>query len=295
MFFSALIIIFFLLNVGLLTLFERKLLGVFHLRLGPNFLFINSLLIFLSDFIKFIFKSHYFVHSLSVTLFYLLPFIKLWVMLFLFILVLFKSFVFYFYLISFILSLFIVLIYKDIKFFVLLYNFNNLYSILASLRFIGVFISIELLSIVLFFILFFIFNFSFVTYPNFYYYVVFFYFIFVLYVFFILNMERLPFDLLESESELVSGSDLEASSFIFLLIFLVEYMLVFFLIYLFFLIVGFSYFFFNSFIFIFLFVILLFTRVLLCRVKTYQLLNIVLVYAFPCLSLVFFNIFFILN
>lgn len=102
------------------------------------------------------------------------------------------------------------------------------YSILGSLRSISQIISFEILLFLVFFSLIIIIeDFSLNKFIEFQYNVFFFFFIYFLYLVFIvsslIDLNRVPFDLIEGESELVSGFNVEYYRRIFVLIFLSEY------------------------------------------------------------------------
>lgn len=102
------------------------------------------------------------------------------------------------------------------------------YSILGSLRSISQIISFEILLFLVFFILIIIIeDFCLNKFIEFQYNVFFFFFIYFLYLVFIvsslIDLNRVPFDLIEGESELVSGFNVEYYRRMFVLIFLSEY------------------------------------------------------------------------
>ena len=103
------------------------------------------------------------------------------------------------------------------------------YSILGSLRAVSQIISFEILLFIMFFILILIIeDYSFLRFSKFQKNVNFIFFLYPLYLIFIvrvlIDLNRVPFDLIEGESELVSGFNLEYFRSLFVLIFLSEYM-----------------------------------------------------------------------
>nr|DBA43883.1 TPA_asm: ND1 [Bombus polaris] len=103
------------------------------------------------------------------------------------------------------------------------------YSVLGSLRSISQMISFEILLFLMFFILMIMIeDFSFYKFFNFQKNINFMIFMYPLYLIFIISvlidLNRIPFDLIEGESELVSGFNIEYFSSLFILIFLSEYM-----------------------------------------------------------------------
>jgi NADH-ubiquinone oxidoreductase chain 1 len=102
------------------------------------------------------------------------------------------------------------------------------YSILGSLRSISQIISFEILLFLIFFLLIILIeNYSFFIFIKFQFNVYFFIFVYPLYIIFIISslidLNRVPFDLIEGESELVSGFNIEYYRRLFVLIFLSEY------------------------------------------------------------------------
>lgn len=102
------------------------------------------------------------------------------------------------------------------------------YSILGSLRSISQIISFEILLFLIFFLLILIIeNYTFLNFLNFQIKVKFIIFLYPLYLIFIIraliDLNRVPFDLIEGESELVSGFNIEYFRRLFVLIFLSEY------------------------------------------------------------------------
>jgi NADH:ubiquinone oxidoreductase subunit H len=102
------------------------------------------------------------------------------------------------------------------------------YSILGSLRSISQIISFEILLFLIFFLLILIIeNYTFLNFLNFQIKVKFIIFLYPLYLIFIIraliDLNRVPFDLIEGESELVSGLNIEYFRRLFVLIFLSEY------------------------------------------------------------------------
>lgn len=102
------------------------------------------------------------------------------------------------------------------------------YSILGSLRAVSQIISFEILLFLIFFILIIIIeDYSFLEFFKFQKNINFIIFLYPLYLIFIIrvliDLNRVPFDLIEGESELVSGFNIEYFRRLFVLIFLSEY------------------------------------------------------------------------
>jgi len=59
--------------VAFITLVERKLLGLSHIRMGPNKVSASGILQPLADGVKLLIKQFFFVLSTQIILFYLMP------------------------------------------------------------------------------------------------------------------------------------------------------------------------------------------------------------------------------
>jgi NADH:ubiquinone oxidoreductase subunit H len=102
------------------------------------------------------------------------------------------------------------------------------YSILGSLRSVSQIISFEILIFLIFFLLILIIeDYTFLKFLDFQININFVFYLYPLYFIFIIraliDLNRVPFDLIEGESELVSGFNIEYFRRLFVLIFLSEY------------------------------------------------------------------------
>lgn len=256
-FLNFLNILCFILIVPFFIFFERRFLGVLQLRFGVFFYFFNSFFLFLCDALKIISKYNVFILSSSS---FMLNFSSF----FFFALGIFLCFFFFFMnsiIFSFIFSLlFFLLIFSFLPFPLINVSYvsNSIYSFLGNLRTIFLLISYEI--VLIFSLISGLIYFSFKIYSGSSYYFYFLYIpvFFILYISILCETSRVPFDLIEGESELVSGFNVELGSVNFVLIFLGEYLIL--CIFLAFLNCFLS--FFNFFILIILF---LFSRALLVR------------------------------
>lgn len=207
-----------------ITLIERKVLGVLNYRKRPNFFLFNRVFQSLLDFIKLLTKKVLKLNFILKNFWVIIIFFGVIIFFFIRLNYPFINSVLYFYINFF----FFFIIYSLIAFFFLLlsYSSNRFFSILSIYRVLIQIIRYEVGLIFLFF-----FPLIFINVFNFYFYfssdvlTVFFSIIFI-YLLFIVSLReinRLPFDFLESETELVSGFNIEYMSSLFRFIFLIEY------------------------------------------------------------------------
>nr|ABH05009.1 NADH dehydrogenase subunit 1 [Bombus ignitus] len=220
-----LLVIMILISVAFLTLFERKLLGYIQVRKGPNKNGFNGLFQPFMDALKLLTKE---IFYLSNSLMYLFsPMIMFFLSM---ILWLIYPWIYKFYSIDFSI-IYLMLILSLMVYPVMIIGWVSMcnYSILGSLRSVSQMISFEILLFMMFFIsMLMIEDYSFFSFVSSQKNISFMFFMYPLYLIFIISMlidlNRIPFDLIEGESELVSGFNLEYFSSLFVLIFLSEYM-----------------------------------------------------------------------
>ena len=264
------LIIIVILSVAFLTLFERKILSYIQNRKGPNKLLFKGLLQPFSDILKLIFKEIFYLRLNKI--FYYSPILIFFVSSILWLIYpwiylnlnIIYNIVFLLFVIR--LNVYPILIVRWV-------SINN-YSILGIIRLISQIISFEVLIFLIFFIIIIITeNFKFINIIFYQLNLKFFILIYPLYFIFIISLlidlNRIPFDLIEGESELVSGFNLEYYRSLFVYIFLSEYInLLFISMILLIIFYGFNYWsiLFNLFLLINLFFLVM-IRGVLCRIR----------------------------
>lgn len=200
------------------------MLSLIQLRKGPNKLGIKGLLQPFSDALKLLSKEFFYLRINNIYLYR--PIIIFFLSIILWFI---YPWLYSFYYIDYRI-IYLILILRLIVYPVIIIGWVSLcnYSVLGSLRSISQIISFEILLFLVFFSLIIIIeDFSLKRFINFQCNIYFFFFIYFLYLVFIIrsliDLNRVPFDLIEGESELVSGFNIEYYRRIFVLIFLSEY------------------------------------------------------------------------
>ncbi len=210
-----------LLAVAFFTLFERKLISLVHLRLGPNKPRFLGLVVPLLDAFKLLRKSYYFPYHSNFVPYFLRPFLSLSLSL-----ILWYILPSIYFVTSVNHSFLIFLLVTSLIVYPLLisgWSSNSKYSLIGCLRSIAQSISYESVLSTLALILILISS-SYQISSIAYYHYVGLILILPLWIFCVLaETHRAPFDFSESESELVSGFNTEYRGGLFAFIFLREY------------------------------------------------------------------------
>lgn len=214
-----------LFGMGFFMLLERKILGLIQFRVGPNKVLFKGLIQFLMDRFKLIFKEWLILLRVNELIYYfgglLLIITNFW---------LWFVYPFYFNLILNdlrFLHLIILLLIKLLFFIGLVWSLKSIYRIIRLMRIMVQLISYDVAIILI--LLVFIFMLNSVSFKVILNLKVGFALISLLIIFYwilriIIEIMRVPFDFFESESELISGFNIEIGSLIFIYVFIVEYL-----------------------------------------------------------------------
>lgn len=223
----------FILIGGVLPLIERKYLSLIQRRVGPKYVGYKGRLQFIADALKVFLKDYFYIFKSNKYYYYILPFIFFNINLYILLNLYFSWNI---YIIDIELNIIYILILSAVSnFSVYLVGIfcKNKYTILASTRAVNVFFVNELLvTFIVAQYVFFTNSFSFSSFFELksHTYGVYFFILYIpiLIFIFLLDINRVPFDYLEAESELIMGYTNEYTGFLFGVFVLIEYIHIFF-------------------------------------------------------------------
>nr|AHX97864.1 NADH dehydrogenase subunit 1 [Xiphozele sp. QL-2014] len=226
LFMLILVIIMNMIVVAFSTLFERKIMGLFHIRKGPNKMLFIGLSQPFNDALKLLSKELYKPLISNLFMYLITPYCMLMMNLLIWVI-----YPFYSNLIIYKFNMLLFLCIMSMSVYMLMFNgwvSNSNFTMIGAIRSIAQSISYEIIfSVIILILMIYInsFNFLMLLFLNKYCYLIFFFFnsSFFFLVSILAEINRTPFDLSESESELISGFNIEYGSKNFVFIFLAEY------------------------------------------------------------------------
>nr|ACY09460.1 NADH dehydrogenase subunit 1 [Macrocentrus camphoraphilus] len=221
-----LVIIMIMISVAFSTLFERKIMSLYHYRKGPNKISFIGLTQPMNDALKLIFKENLMILKVNYFIYLITPIFML-ILTFL----LWLLYPFYSNMMSFKLNILFFLCIMSMSVYSLMlsgWSSNTNFSMIGTIRSMAQSISYEVIfSIIILISILYTnsFNFKYLMYLNKFISMIYFLPIMFMYMYIsmLAEINRTPFDLSESESELISGFNIEYSSKNFMFIFLAEY------------------------------------------------------------------------
>nr|ALO64346.1 NADH dehydrogenase subunit 1 [Lasioglossum morio] len=221
------LLIMILVSMAFLTLFERKVLGYIQGRKGPNKVAFMGILQPFSDVVKLLNKEMFILDKINLNYYMFMPMVSLMLSMMLWL-------IYPFYINIYVMNLGIIFMLGVLSvgvFPIMLGGWasNSNYSMLGAMRSVAQSISYEVsLFLIIFNLILLVESFSLLSFMKFQKEIKFLFMVYPIYLMFMVSMlielNRTPFDLVEGESELVSGFNTEYFSGLFALIFMSEYL-----------------------------------------------------------------------
>nr|ALO64494.1 NADH dehydrogenase subunit 1 [Lasioglossum pauxillum] len=223
----VILILMVLISMAFLTLFERKVLGYIQNRKGPVKVLFLGLFQPFSDVVKLLNKEMFFLDKVNLNYYMLMPVLSLMLSM-----MLWLVYPFYINIYHMNMGIIFILMIMSVGVFPVMlggWASNSNYSMLGAMRSVAQSISYEVsLFLIIFNLILLTESFSFLSFLKFQVNIKFLLMVYPIYLMFMVSMlielNRTPFDLVEGESELVSGFNTEYFSGMFALIFMSEYL-----------------------------------------------------------------------
>nr|ALO64886.1 NADH dehydrogenase subunit 1 [Lasioglossum xanthopus] len=227
LFFLLVLLVMMMIGMAFLTLFERKVLSYIQNRKGPNKVMYLGLLQPFSDVVKLLNKEMFFLDKINFNYYMFMPVMSLMLSMLLWLI-----YPFYVNIYVMNLGLIFMLMIMGVGVYPIMlggWASNSNYSMLGAIRSVAQSISYEVsLFLIIFNLILLIESFSLLSFFKFQKDIKFLFMVYPIYLMFMISMlielNRTPFDLVEGESELVSGFNTEYFSGLFALIFMSEYL-----------------------------------------------------------------------
>lgn len=224
---NIILIILFILIGGVIPLLERKYLSLIQRRIGPKYVGYNGRLQFIADAMKLLLKEIIYLHNINKLILTILPIYTLSINLFILLNIIFLNNIKLFDINVFILILLLIELITTIVLTYIGFLVKNKYTIIASTRLLSgvivfeIFITVVYLYFYLFFNKLSLNNITNNTIIN--KFLIFSINLPIFFNFILINLKRVPYDIIEAETELIMGYSTEHSGFLSGALLLIEY------------------------------------------------------------------------